>query len=146
MVIAIDFDGTCVKHAYPEIGADIGAVPVLKELVANGHDLMLWTMRGNKPDPGTLKDAVQWFNDNGIILWGVNENSEQTLIGWTNSNKQYAQLYIDDAALGAPLLRDSKYDRPYYDWVTARVILMKAGLIRPTDADIDAMVRNTLSV
>ena len=37
MIIGIDFDGTCVKHAFPSIGDDIGAVPVLKELVDNGH-------------------------------------------------------------------------------------------------------------
>ena len=28
--IAIDFDGTVVTHAYPEIGEDAGAAPVLK--------------------------------------------------------------------------------------------------------------------
>ena len=33
MIIALDFDGTCVKHAYPKIGEDIGAVPVLKEMI-----------------------------------------------------------------------------------------------------------------
>ncbi len=25
MIIAIDFDGTCVTHMYPKIGRDIGA-------------------------------------------------------------------------------------------------------------------------
>jgi len=37
MKIAVDFDGTCVSHAYPEVGIDIGAIPVLKRLVSNGH-------------------------------------------------------------------------------------------------------------
>lgn len=46
MYIAIDFDGTCVTPEYPEIGKDIGAVPVLKRLVENGHKLILHTMRG----------------------------------------------------------------------------------------------------
>lgn len=35
MIIAIDFDGTCVTHEYPNIGRDIG--PVLRKLVENGH-------------------------------------------------------------------------------------------------------------
>ena len=35
MVIGIDFDGTCVTHEFPFVGIDIGAVPVLKELIAN---------------------------------------------------------------------------------------------------------------
>ena len=34
MIIAVDFDGTCVKHRYPMVGEDVdGAVSVLKELV-----------------------------------------------------------------------------------------------------------------
>jgi len=45
MIIAVDFDGTCVKHAYPEIGDEIGAAPVLKELTDCGHQLILYTMR-----------------------------------------------------------------------------------------------------
>ena len=64
MIIAIDFDGTCVKHAYPEIGEDIGAVPVLKEMVKNGHQLILNTMRSGK----LLDDAIKWFSDNGMPM------------------------------------------------------------------------------
>ena len=98
MIIAIDFDGTCVTHEYPKVGKDIGAAPVLKALVEKGHKLMLWTMRGTRTQPSdTLQDAVNWFKQNDIPLWGINENPEQTQSGWTNSNKQYAQLYIDDA-------------------------------------------------
>ena len=33
MYICIDFDGTCVTHEFPSIGKDIGAIPVLKEMV-----------------------------------------------------------------------------------------------------------------
>lgn len=43
MNICVDFDGTCVKNAFPSAGAEIGAVPVLKELVANGHNFyIIW--------------------------------------------------------------------------------------------------------
>jgi predicted mannosyl-3-phosphoglycerate phosphatase (HAD superfamily) len=45
MIIAVDFDGTCVTHEYPRIGRDIGAAPVLKRLTDAGHKLILWTMR-----------------------------------------------------------------------------------------------------
>lgn len=44
-VIAVDFDGTVVTHAYPRIGDEIGAEPVLRELVANGCRLILLSMR-----------------------------------------------------------------------------------------------------
>lgn len=49
MIIAVDFDGTCVTHEFPEVGKDIGAVPVLKELVKKGHKIILYTMRSH-PD------------------------------------------------------------------------------------------------
>lgn len=132
MIIAIDFDGTCVTHEYPEVGKDIGAVPILKELVNQGHQLMLWTMRGNKStttDVDTLQDAIDWFRQNGIPLWGVNENPEQTKSGWTNSNKQYAQLYIDDAALGCPLVSDSRSVRPFADWGEITLMLLEDKII-----------------
>jgi hypothetical protein len=115
MEIAIDFDGTCVTHDYPRIGEDIGAIPVLKELVDKGHLLILYTMRSGKQ----LDDAVKWFKDNDIKLYAKQYNPSQQ--SWTTSNKCYAQLYIDDAALGCPL----KYDkaRPYVDWEEVRNIL-----------------------
>jgi len=48
MDICIDFDGTCVSHEFPLIGKDIGAIPVLKELVEAGHKLILFTMRSDR--------------------------------------------------------------------------------------------------
>ena len=132
IIIAIDFDGTCVTHDYPRVGVDIGAVPVLKKLSEAGHKLMLWTMRGNKPsdDGDTLGDAVRWFAENEIPLWGINENPEQKATGWTNSNKQYAQMYIDDAAFGCPLKIDlAKSTRPFVDWEKVEHGLTTMGLI-----------------
>lgn len=59
LIIGIDFDGTVVTHEYPNVGKDIGAVPVLRKLVERGHKLMLWTMRGTKPqnDRETLREV-----------------------------------------------------------------------------------------
>ena len=109
MIIAIDFDGTCVKHDYPRIGEDIGAVPVLKEMVRRGHRLILNTMRY-----GELLDAAeQWFEDNGITLTAANHTPGQE--AWTESPKVYANVYIDDAALGCPTTSDDK-GNIYVDW------------------------------
>lgn len=120
-LIAIDFDGTCVTHEYPKIGRDIGAVPVLKELVAKGHQLALWTMRSGK----YLQDAIDWFNQNKIPLAFANSNPEQK--EWTDSPKFYAHLYIDDAALGAPLTGTG--ERPYYDWYAGRELLVDLEIL-----------------
>lgn len=115
MIIAIDFDGTCVTHDYPKVGEDIGAAPVLRKLVKEGHQLMLWTMRGSNNH--SLEDAINWFKENEIELWGINENIDQKRSGWTNSNKQHADLYIDDMALGCPLVYDPKvHHRPFVNW------------------------------
>ena len=111
MNICIDFDGTCVTHAFPDVGKDIGAVPVLKRLITNGHKLILFTMRGGKD----LLPAVNWFAENGIKLFGINVNPDQK--SWTDSPKAYGDLYIDDAALGMPLaLNTNLSNRPYVDW------------------------------
>lgn len=132
MDICIDFDGTCVTHEFPIIGKDIGAVPVLKELTEAGHRLILFTMRSDrkkKKKVGTetvvieeklLTDAVKWFEDNGIPLYGVQKNPRQRF--WTSSPKAYGQLYIDDAALGCPLIYP-KDARPYVDWKKVRKLL-----------------------
>lgn len=124
MIIAIDFDGTCVTHMYPSIGEDIGAIPVLKDLIAEGHQLILFTMRG-----GTcLAKAVQWFTDNDIDLYGVNTNPTQSI--WTDSPKAYAEIYIDDAALGVPLVRPvTKGERDHVDWSEIRKILTNSGVL-----------------
>ena len=111
MYIAVDFDGTCVTHEYPRVGKDIGAVPVLKMFIEAGHKLILNTMRSGKE----LEDAVQWFEDNNIPLYGANENPTQK--SWTASPKVYAHLYIDDAALGCPLKMDRAVsNRPFVNW------------------------------
>jgi hypothetical protein len=140
MDICIDFDGTCVAHEYPDIGKDIGAIPVLKELVEKGHRLILFTMRSDRKkkkkvdgqevivEENVLTEAVRWFADNGIPLYGVQKNPTQRF--WTSSPKAYGHLYIDDAALGCPLiLDDPNSDRPYIDWVRIREMLVENGVL-----------------
>lgn len=119
--IAVDFDGTCVTHEWPLVGRDIGAQPVLKELVAAGYKLILWTMRSDE----TLRDAVKWFEKNEIPLYGIQENPSQ--VTWTKSPKCYAHVYIDDTALGAPLIQngDPNIERPYIDWTAVRKFFFK---------------------
>ena len=124
MYIAVDFDGTCVTHDYPEVGTDIGAVPVLRALRENGHHLILNTMR----DGNELEDAKRWFANNGIKLFGANHNPTQS--GWTSSPKVYAHLYIDDAAMGCFLCYDPDFhSRPYVDWNETAAYLHARGLI-----------------
>jgi hypothetical protein len=121
MIIAIDFDGTVVTHEWPKIGTDVGAEPILRQLVENGHLLILWTMRSG-PE---LDAAVEWFKIRDIPLYGANKNPDQH---WSTSPKAYAQLYIDDAALGMPLIRPAG-KRPYVDWRAVEAYLEAHGIL-----------------
>lgn len=116
-IICIDFDGTCVTHEYPNIGRDIGAIPVLRQLVNLGNKLILHTMRDNE----ALQEAVNWFAINRIELYGINSNPSQP--DYLSDKKVYAHLYIDDAALGCPLVKNQR-DRPYVDWDAVRKMLL----------------------
>lgn len=123
MIIAVDFDGTCVTHEYPDVGQNIGAQEVLRKLVAAGHKLILWTMRSGDE----LDHAEDWFKAAEIPLFGVNCNPEQK--SWTGSPKAYAHLYIDDAAMGAPLKTNDIGVRPYIDWAKVESSLRSMRLI-----------------
>ena len=130
-VIAIDFDGTCVTHEFPNIGRSIGAEKVLKKLTDKGHNLVLFTMRCDDSKHGSvLTQAVNWFHENNIPLYGVQVNPTQK--HWTSSPKVYAHLYIDDAALGCPLqqeLEGEVTDRPFVDWVAVEQMLTDMAFI-----------------
>lgn len=144
MDILIDFDGTCTAHDFPRVGKDIGAVPVLKKLVEEGHRLILFTMRSNMaeinvdmneveddfvPIAGNyLDDAVNWFKENDIPLYGIQTNPTQK--NWTESPKAYGQMMIDDSALGAPLTSFPNSPRPFIDWVAVEIMLIKKGIIK----------------
>ena len=136
--IVLDFDGTVVKHAYPDIGEDIGAVPILKRLTRNGCRLILNTMRSHDSSgEDTLQPALDWFEKHGILLYGVNENPAQK--EWTSSPKVYGNLYIDDGALGAPLTADED-GKAYMDWNKAALYLYYMGLL--SDNDIIELVKS----
>ncbi len=117
MIIAVDFDGTIVTHDYPRIGRDIGAFPWLLDAKQQGAQFILLTMRSDK----MAEDAIDYCAEQGLLFWSINHNPKQT--EWTHSSKVYANLYIDDAALGAPLIRST--ERPFMDWSWAGPILVK---------------------
>ena len=137
--ILLDFDGTITTHEFPKIGKDVGAVPILKALVENGHKLILFTMRSDrleKKDTGDptildvtgnfLTDAVNWFKEKEIPLYGIQTNPTQH--HWTTSPKAYGQLIIDDTCLGIPLIEIIDM-RPFVDWVGVGKLLHEKGLI-----------------
>lgn len=77
-----------------------------------------------KIDNHGLTDAVNWFKQHEIPLYGIQTNPDQKL--WTTSPKSYAELMIDDSALGCPLKFDLKISpRPFVDWGKVEEILIE---------------------
>lgn len=123
MIICIDFDGTIVEHEYPSIGKPVpGAIETMASLIRNGHRIVLFTMRSGEK----LQEAVDYINSQGVDLYGVNKNPTQT--NWTDSPKAYGHLYIDDAALGCPLVVPS-VGRPFVDWSGVKSYFVNEGLL-----------------
>ena len=123
MIVAVDFDGT-VEHKFPLVGEDVpGAVTTLQNLVQAGHKLILWTIRadGSPTHPNCLQEAISWYKDRNIPLWGVNANPSQKY--WSKSPKAHADIFIDDMAIGAPLRHGC------IDWTEVGAELYKRGYL-----------------
>ena len=118
MYIVLDFDGTCVQNEFPFVGESIGAEQVLKDIVSNGHDLILFTARGD----GHLDDAINWFKEQGLTLSGIQQHPEQKSI--TSSPKPVGDIIIDDKMLGVELV-----DERYINWDWAAKQLVKQGYL-----------------
>ena len=58
-----------------------------------------------------------------IPLYGVNSNPYQHK--WTTSRKAYADIYIDDAAIGCPLIQVEDYDKRCVDWLTVYKLILE---------------------
>jgi len=97
MVIAVDFDGTIVEHAYPEIGKPIPyAIEVLKKLQKEErHTLILWTVR----EGDLLQEAVDYCSKNGIEFYAANKNYPEEEIE-DSPRKLTADIFIDDKNIG----------------------------------------------
>lgn len=97
MIIAVDFDGTIVRNAYPAIGKAIPfAIETLKRLQEDRHQLILWTCREGKQ----LKEAVDYCHDLGLDFYAVNSNFVEETAESRCARKIEADLFIDDRNLG----------------------------------------------
>jgi len=97
LILAIDFDGTIVEDAYPNIGkAKLFAFETLKRLQTDGHRLILWTYRDGKK----LDEAVAFCKENGIEFYAVNKSFPEEQSDTKKSPKIHADYFIDDRNIG----------------------------------------------
>lgn len=99
MKIAVDFDGTIVRHRYPEIGEELPfATQTLRMLLKEGHQLILWSVREGE----LLEDAVNWCKERGVEFYAVNRDfpEEDITRNIHFSRKLKADVWIDDRNVG----------------------------------------------
>ncbi len=97
ITIAVDFDGTIVEDAYPQIGKPIlFAFDTLKKLQERGHRLVLWTYRYGK----ALDEAVAFCEEHGLVFYAVNKSFPEEEFDQKYSRKINADLFIDDRNAG----------------------------------------------
>ena len=99
MTIAVDFDGTIVRHRYPEIGEELPfATQTLRMLIEERHKLILWSVREGQ----LLDDAVEWCRERGVEFYAVNRDypEEDVTKNIHFSRKLKADVWIDDRNVG----------------------------------------------
>ena len=96
-VIAVDFDGTLCKQAWPEIGeANEALILHLKKRKTEGARLILWTNR----EGDLLEEAVEWCRERGLEFDTVNANLPELIELYKNDCRTInADIYIDDKAV-----------------------------------------------
>ncbi len=98
MIIAVDFDGTIVTHAYPAIGKPVPfAIQTLKKLQSEDHhQLILWSVREGE----LLQEAVDYCKERGLEFYAVNSNYPEEDPENRPNRKLTADVFIDDRNLG----------------------------------------------
>ncbi len=140
MTIFLDFDGTVVEHAYPEMGRyNPTALEVVKKLQEKGHIIILNTYRSNTND-GTLEIALRYVNLHpDIQLQSIAHTKEKIFpppftngagkVAIYQSSKGEKYLFIDDTQMDIPLVAAPTTKTDMVDWVTVEKMLAEAGIL-----------------
>ena len=100
MIYAIDFDGTIVEDAFPEIGKlKPEAERFINEIRQRGDKWILWTMRAGL----YLNVAEEFLYRHRLIPDAINDNLPEVKAKWPdnpNPRKIFADVYIDDRNAG----------------------------------------------
>jgi len=127
MKIAVDFDGTIVTHEYPAIGEEIPfAIDTLRQLIADGHQLILWSVREGK----TLDEAVEWCKQRGVEFWAINRDypEERRLLKLQQEKIEAEELkYKQELERTEELLKDTSNNEEI-EQLNKRILELQAQL------------------
>ncbi len=133
LTIYLDFDGTVVEHAYPEIGAlNPRSFALIRKLQNAGHRIILNTYRADLAD-GSLQAAQDFLNDINNELLPITECTELKIQppawNWKKTIEE-GILYIDDVCDGTPMIPNIAL--PFgmmVDWKTLEEWFTEQGII-----------------
>jgi hypothetical protein len=125
MIIAVDFDGTIVKHEYPKIGRELPfAIDTLKRLQQSPeYQLILWTVR----EGVELQEALEFCRNRGLEFYAVNSNYPEEEAEHKEPRKLKADLFIDDRNLGG-----------LPDWGVIYRMIVSGKYLEPTTTEIQS--------
>ena len=97
-IYAIDFDGTLVSNAWPNVGEPINSViHFVHSIQDRGDKWILYTMREGEK----LEEALEFLEVRGLKPDAVNDNLPELQDAFKgNPRKVYADVYIDDHNAG----------------------------------------------
>jgi hypothetical protein len=132
MTIYLDFDGTVVEHAYPDIGApNPHALRVIGKLQAAGHQFILNTYRADLND-GSLEEAFTYLN----AATEINAIAEHLPLKVhppqfdLDAALSKNELFIDDISEGTPMRSNKTLEfELMVDWIELERILINAKII-----------------
>ena len=122
MKVYLDFDGTVVEHAYPNIGKlNPGSFAIIKKLQSAGHELILNTYRSDVDD-GSIKEAINYLNLNKEFkIEPILKRTKRKLDPpeWDlNRFIKNNVMYIDDICKGTPMRNNiSLKNGKMVDWI-----------------------------
>ena len=133
LTIYLDFDGTVVEHAYPELGAlNPRSFALIRKLQNAGHRIILNTYRADLAD-GSLQAAQDFLNDINNELLPITECTELKIQppawNWEKTLEE-GILYIDDVCDGTPMIPNIAL--PFglmVDWKTLEEWFTDQGII-----------------
>lgn len=130
--IYLDFDGTVVEHAYPQIGSmNPGSIDVVKKLQNSGHEIILNTYRADLKD-GTLEEAITFLESSErtqLTFSSITELKIHPPIWNWDAFESSGIIFIDDTCEGTPLIRNIALEYGFMvDWKTLDDWFLLKGL------------------